>query len=141
MKKLVQENFTADSQGLSSFLAWLEQWLQKNLLPDEASRALLASEEAAANIVSYAYPDRQGLSYNFTASLWQKEEFLVLVLEDEGVPFNPLQDISANPAASLDKRLPGGWGRVFLKKFTALSEYEFKAGKNILRLYFKGVAS
>lgn len=141
MEMLMKVSFSADTAGLGMFLGWLERELQPLLSALDLPRALLVGEEAAINIVNYAYPDKSGGNYNFTASLWRKKEFLVLILEDEGVPFNPLQNISANPKASLEERVPGGWGRVFLEKFTAYREYEYLDGKNKLRLYFNCAAS
>ncbi len=121
---------------MAECLSWLEEEIRQILPLPQASRALLAAEEALANIVDYAYPAGWESRKIMNVGLGFREELFMILIEDKGIPFNPLEGIRADARIPLEERSPGGWGRVFIEKFTVKREYDYKDGKNILRLFF-----
>lgn len=136
MELLREKSFSAKEEALAECLSWLEEEIRQILPLPQASRALLAAEEALANIVDYAYPAGRESRKIMNVGLGFREELFMILIEDEGIPFNPLEGIRADARIPLEERSPGGWGRVFIEKFTVKREYDYKDGKNILRLFF-----
>lgn len=136
MELLREKSFSAKEEALAECLSWLEEEIRQILPLPQASRALLAAEEALANIVDYAYPAGRESRKIMNVGLGFREELFMILIEDEGIPFNPLEGIRADARIPLEERSPGGWGRVFIGKFTVKREYDYKDGKNILRLFF-----
>lgn len=141
MELLREKSFSAKETALAECLFWLEGEIRQILPSPQASRALLAAEEALANIVDYAYPAGWESRRIMNVGLGFREELFVILIEDEGIPFNPLEGIRADARIPLEKRSPGGWGRVFIEKFTVKREYDYRDGKNILRLFFDRAVS
>lgn len=136
MELLREKSFSAKEEALAECLSWLEEEIRQILPLPQASRALLAAEEALANIVDYAYPAGWESRKIMNVGLGFREELFMILIEDKGIPFNPLEGIRADARIPLEERSPGGWGRVFIEKFTVKREYDYKDGKNILRLFF-----
>lgn len=136
-----QRSFSANGAALAECLAWLEEELKAVLPAPQIPRVLLVAEEALANIVDYAYPADWPGQKIMTVGLEIQEEQIRLVIEDEGIPFDPLVGIAANANLPLEERGLGGWGRVFIEKFTARRAYAYQDGKNILQLYFDRTVS
>lgn len=141
MDLLVEKRVPATREALTELLDWLELELQPLLPKQQMLRALLVAEEAAVNVVTYAYPSGWKVEPYLIVRLALCEDFLLLQVEDGGIPFDPLQTVSSDAAAALEKRQPGGWGRVFLEKFTAARAYSYNDGKNFLNLFFSRAVS
>jgi serine/threonine-protein kinase RsbW len=91
----------------------------------------LAAEEACTNIALYAYPNRNGCIH-IAADL--EENRLKLVIADEGLPFDPtLRKISIS-RADAEHRPLGGLGIALIRASVDGLSYEFREGKNILKL-------
>lgn len=132
--KKSSKRFAATSQELPLVLAWIRKESEKFLPLSLAMRLQLAAEEAAVNIINYAYEGLSGEKYlqlDFLAAA----NAVTLCLEDAGVAFNMLHaDAQPDPRAALDERRAGGWGLVMLHKFTDAATYERRDEKNILLL-------
>ena len=91
-------------------------------------RAAVVTDELAANICSYAYPDGEG-SFTFTAEV--RDEQLFMEFTDRGTAFDPLSvpepDTGGEPGI-------GGYGIFLVKKFTDEMVYERTGCENRLRL-------
>ena len=59
---------------------------------------------------------------------------LILVMEDNGQPFDPTQDMDADVTSSLEERAIGGLGLHLVKSFADRVSYEFVAGRNRLTM-------
>lgn len=101
-------------------------------------KLLLGTEEAAVNIISYAYDtpsDMQVRTY-----ITDKGRFAVQ-LADHGHPFNPLAKAEKESPASLEEAEPGGLGISLMRKIFADISYKYEEfqGKmsNILTLEFQ----
>ena len=91
----------------------------------------LAAEECFVNIVSYGFPDgARDEKIHFTLSTSDRIE---LIFEDGGIPFNPLTAEADPDGYDIDTQI-GGLGTLLAFSVTNLKEYEYKDGKNILKL-------
>ncbi|WP_319521597.1 SpoIIE family protein phosphatase [uncultured Desulfosarcina sp.] len=91
----------------------------------------LAIEEVFSNIVFYGFGD--DLDHNITLELFIEDNALILILQDGGIPFNPL-NVQANREKPLEERDKGGMGIMLAKNLMDRIEYRRDQGKNILRL-------
>ena len=88
-------------------------------------------EEIYVNIVSYAYPDGVG-SADISVEMTGDE--LVLVFEDSGIPYNPLEKADPDLDEELLERELGGFGIYIVKKLMDHVDYVYRNGKNHLTL-------
>jgi len=93
----------------------------------------LAAEEACTNIALYAYPGTQG-DIHITAEIGDR---LILSIEDQGTPFDPTKCNAPLLQSNADERPIGGLGIYLIKTCVDEVCYEFRDGKNILRLVKK----
>ena len=91
----------------------------------------LAVEEAVENIVNYAYSDGAGY---LEAETFVKDGVLSIVLQDAGVPFNPLEKEDPDITLSAEDRPIGGLGIFLCKQLMDSVEYEFSNGCNKLTI-------
>ena len=99
--------------------------------PEKAVRlqACLACEEVFANIVSYS--KAKHLFYDVS----EKDGRLIVVLEDDGAPFDPLM---ADPVEKEFEELDdGGMGIALVKRIANDLSYQRNAGRNVLTLEFE----
>jgi anti-sigma regulatory factor (Ser/Thr protein kinase) len=68
----------------------------------------LALEEVVTNIIKYAYDDTG--EHVIDISLTREGDKLVMVVEDDGRPFDPLDRAAPDLAGSLEERQVGGLG-------------------------------
>ena len=93
----------------------------------------LSLDELITNIVSYGY--RDGEEHEIRITLTEEEGSLKVVLEDDGIPFDPLSEA---PDPDLDagvvERRIGGLGVYFVKSLMDEVAYERRGGCNRLTL-------
>ena len=94
----------------------------------------LAAEEVCTNIALYAYSRGDGL-IRLAARVAGGR--LDLVIEDEGTPFDPTAVVATIPDAKVEDRQIGGLGIPLIKSYVDGIAYEFKDGKNALKLVKK----
>jgi anti-sigma regulatory factor (Ser/Thr protein kinase) len=92
-------------------------------------------DELFTNIVSYGYEDDQEHQIKF--SLFKHNDALVVQVEDDGIPFNPLHVKKREAPADLDSINIGGLGIHLIKKMVDDVNYKRSDGKNkvILKKY------
>ncbi len=88
----------------------------------------IALDEIYSNIVRYSGADFVTLLCGVS------EETAYLQFEDDGIPFNPLEEKSADPTLPLTEREIGGLGIFMVKNSMDRMEYHYTDGKNILSL-------
>lgn len=109
----------------------LEDFGQKcSLSPKTLFELSLILEEVLANVISYAYGDNQRHEILVRANLRDGE--LVIDIEDDGRPFNPLQIPPPDLDRPLEQRKVGGLGMHLVRQLTSSIEYGRKDGKNCL---------
>jgi len=92
----------------------------------------IATEEPIVNIISYAYPDKNG-NIEITCS-GRKGKGLVIEIVDWGVPFDPMSMPEPDIDAPMDDRKIGGLGIYIMRKLMDEVNYERMENQNILTL-------
>lgn len=91
----------------------------------------LALEEAATNVVLYAYEGKEGL---VDIDAIYTPDYLKFVITDSGIPFDPTQKEDADTTLSAEERPIGGLGIFLVKQIMDTVTYERQNGNNILTL-------
>ncbi len=93
----------------------------------------LALDELFTNILSYGFP--QGGEHRIRFLLDAGPEMLTIVVEDDGVPFDPVSCAAATtPPCGLEERRVGGLGLHLVRKLVDDMSYRRTAGRNVLTL-------
>jgi len=92
----------------------------------------LGLDELFTNIISYGFDD--GIEHQIKFSLAKEKETLVVQVEDDGKPFNPLEAASPEVSQDLDTINIGGLGIHLVKKMMDDIDYKRVKGKNKLIL-------
>lgn len=92
----------------------------------------IALDEVVTNIVKYAYP--QGGSHEFTLRSELAADGLMTVIEDDGVPFDPLGAPPPDLTVPLEERKAGGLGILFVRNLMSAVVYERIGERNRLTL-------
>ena len=109
---------------MSSTQALSEYLNQKLLLKID-----LVVEEIFANIANYAYNNGDG---DVEIEVKNIDNKVVILFEDSGVPFNPLEVPEVDVALPTEEREIGGLGIYMVRKIMDNVEYMYKENKNIL---------
>ena len=93
----------------------------------------IAIDELFSNIAYYAYKPNVG---PVTVQVDVEEDPLSVIITfmDNGVPFDPLKKADPDTSLSAEDRQIGGLGIFMVKKTMDLVSYEYRDGKNILRI-------
>lgn len=94
----------------------------------------LCSEEAVENIVRYAY--EAGAGY-LEAGVEEIDGYVVVTLQDSGVPFNPLESPDPDITLSAADRKIGGLGIFLCKQMMDEVYYSYVHGCNNLTMKLK----
>ena len=92
----------------------------------------LGLDELFTNIISYGFEDKSEHQIKFTFA--KDNDKLVVKMEDDGVPFNPLEVESPDMSQDLDSINIGGMGIHLVKKMMDDIDYQRAEGKNRLVL-------
>jgi len=92
----------------------------------------LAMDEIITNIISYAF--EPGTSHPIYIDLDIKDNYLIILIKDDGVPFNPLEAKEPDFDIPLSDRTIGGLGIFLTKKNMDEVHYEFNKPYNCLTL-------
>ena len=92
----------------------------------------LALEEVFTNIVSYGYRDKAAHWIKIT--IWHQNGMLNICVEDDGIPFNPLEGETPDLKCPIEDRPIGGLGCHFMKCFMDDVHYKRKDDKNVLTM-------
>ena len=92
----------------------------------------LGLDELFTNIISYGFEDE--LEHQIKFSLAKDRETLVVHVEDDGRPFNPLDAAGPEVSQDLDSINIGGLGIHLVKKMMDEVDYQRVEGKNKLIL-------
>jgi len=92
----------------------------------------LAANEAVTNAISYGYPT--GARGEIELRIGLDDGHAVLEIEDDGVPFNPLEWADPPRAQSLEESRIGGLGVPLIRRSMARCDYRRRDGRNVLTL-------
>ncbi len=95
-------------------------------------KANLVLEETLTNIVKYAYRDPE--VHTITVRLQAYDPTLTIVVEDDGIPFNPLDQAEPQEKNHITEQAVGGLGIHLVKHTAKTLTYKREGGKNILTI-------
>ena len=131
---MVKKSFKAKKESLPEAMAFLEEQLDKlNVDAKKKMQVSIAVEELFVNIANYSYAAEDGE----VEIQIDKDAVLIISLIDSGQPFNPLERKDPDVNAPLEERDIGGLGIYMAKQNADKIEYEYKDGKNIVRIFKK----
>jgi anti-sigma regulatory factor (Ser/Thr protein kinase) len=122
-----------DLSELETLYRHLDQFRQRSGLSEGCVTDVnVCLDELFTNIVSYGFKDDQVHMTQFTMNL--DNGVLKIVIEDEGIPFNPLDKADPEiPDDLIDVKI-GGLGIHIVRKLMDDLHYERKRGRNKLTL-------
>ena len=126
----IQRKFKADTKELSNIQEFVEAELGKYNCNNKTKYQInLVIEEIFVNIANYAYKEKDGYC---TLAIELEDNKVTFTFEDNGVPFNPLEEPDPDINLSADKRDIGGLGIFLAKKMIDEVKYKYENSKNIL---------
>jgi anti-sigma regulatory factor (Ser/Thr protein kinase) len=99
---------------------------------DCISKINICLDELFTNIVLYGYTD--DLDHIVSFKMKMNSNVLIVNIEDDGIPFNPLQKKDPEIPADIINAKIGGLGIYITKKFMDDISYKRKRGKNKLTM-------
>jgi anti-sigma regulatory factor (Ser/Thr protein kinase) len=105
---------------------------EHHLAADVVGDIQIALDEILANIVDYAYTD--AAEHEIRVRLKVLDNAIEAMIEDDGVPFNPLESAAPDTRAPLRERRIGGVGLHFVKNLMSEVSYNRVGGHNRLVL-------
>lgn len=124
----------AKKENLDGVLDFIHQALDESQCSPKSLMQLdLAVEELFVNIAQYAYYPKTGAVTILTEFHVDSSEITVTFI-DKGIPYNPLSKKDPDMTLAVDKRPIGGLGIYMAKKIMDSLSYEYKDGRNILRI-------
>ena len=124
----------ANIDNYDELCSWIEKTRAEwNISKELANKMDICVEEIFANILHYAYPDKNGI---FEVELKKLDENIIMEFQDEGVVFNPLDKPDPNLHLPPDKKALGGLGIYLTKKMSDDVAYKRENNKNILTIIF-----
>lgn len=119
-------------EELTRLNSWLSSVCDKYQLADTVSYYLeLVIEEAVTNIFKYAFDNDKEHLFSIIINLTPDK--IVIRIEDNGLPFDPLSHQADKPE-SLENAKVGGLGIFLIKKFTSDLKYSREEEKNCLTM-------
>ncbi len=111
----------------------VEEFGDANGLPDPKVFVInLALDELITNTVTHGLEDKADAEIRIRMRV--RADTLILVMEDNGQPFDPTEDTNADITSSLEERAIGGLGLHLVKSFADRVSYEFVEGRNRLTM-------
>jgi len=111
----------------------VSRWLAARKVPAAVDYlANLAIEELATNSIKYGHDDAAEHQIEFELTLGTDE--MVLVMMDDGRPFNPLELPEPDTSLPVEDRPVGGLGVHLLRKMSDSMQYERLNGRNRITL-------
>lgn len=92
----------------------------------------LAADEAATNIIEHAYAGVKNASFTVTCEM--QGDQIVIVMQDNGKPFDSNAIKAPNLKADLSKRQVGGLGVYLMRKLMDSVHYESSKSGNVLTM-------
>jgi Serine phosphatase RsbU, regulator of sigma subunit len=132
-KKEYHLTLVNDLRQLSLLTGFVDRIREENdLAPGLDTRINLALEEAACNVIMYAYPEGTAGTLNLDAV--REGNRLRFTLSDQGKAFDPTAAREADLTASVEDRPIGGLGIHLVRTIMDSIHYERVDGKNVLTM-------
>lgn len=103
-------------------------FVRKNLPEEFGSKVIhqiaIIFDEIYSNIVKYSKAE------NLELKIGMIDNVIYLVFEDDGIPYNPLENQEPDTGVPIGERGIGGLGLFMVKRMTEYMEYKYQNGKN-----------
>lgn len=129
-KTLIIRNDISELNRLVAFLEKLEE--EWNLPPSVIPPVNLALEEALSNVIFYAF--EKNTEHEIRLDLERKDSAMVIVLTDEGKPYDPTQKEDPDLHLSVEERPIGGLGIFLIRQVMNEVAYNRVNNKNQLTM-------
>jgi anti-sigma regulatory factor (Ser/Thr protein kinase) len=122
-----------DLAAMAGVVEAVEGFVAEHRLPAEAANALyVCVDEAVSNAIAHGYPE--GERGEIAVRLHRRADGVVLEIEDDGAPFDPLQAASPDLTLPLAARPIGGLGIHLIRSLMDEVSYARRDGRNVLKL-------
>lgn len=129
-RTLILKNTEKELSSLAEFLEGLAvEW---NLNTEILMNINLVLEEAFVNVINYAYEDQ--LEHEITIRIQREQDTILMEVEDDGIPFNPLDWDEPDQNSPIEDRPVGGLGIFLIKQLMTEVKYKRNLEKNTLLL-------
>jgi len=120
-------------ENIEKIVEHFDGFCTTNSIPMPVNQKInLSLDDLVNNIISYGY--RDDLEHVIDIQFKLFENRLMVLVEDDGVPFNPFDSDGADITLSIDDRDIGGLGIHLIKKLMSSCNYQRKANKNVVVL-------
>ncbi|MCM1261230.1 MAG: ATP-binding protein [Butyrivibrio sp.] len=131
MKELTVD---ATLESIPVITAFVDEQLEAYDCPMKAQAQIdIAIDELFSNIVHYAYHPGVGPA-TVRVEVLEEPLSVTITFIDQGIPYDPLAKADPDVTLSAQDRGIGGLGIYIVKKNMNEITYEYKDGKNILRI-------
>ena len=115
---------------------WVRRFAHEHRLTPQLAYGLeLSVNEVLTNIMSYAY--RDDAQHDIVIELSAQPDRIRVEIEDDGVPFNPLELPIEEPPQSLEKSRPTGRGIPLMRSFMDDLQYLRRDNRNVLTMVLR----
>jgi serine/threonine-protein kinase RsbW len=123
-------NQVSELVRLHQFIA--DFWMDNQLAPDIEFDVSLALEETFTNIVRYGFEDHE--EHQILVRISLDDGWVAVSVEDDGMPFNPLEVPPPDIDSPLEQRPVGGLGIHLVRNVVDQLEYTRQGDRNCLVL-------
>ena len=124
---------TNDPGDLPLLHGWIDELsLALGLGPEVTFAADLCLQEAVSNVIAHAFPDNASHEIGVSASLIGRD--LILEVEDDGSPFDPLAVPPPEAVDRLEDVRIGGLGIHLIRRFASRMRYAREGERNRLTM-------
>ena len=125
-----------EMQEINTVINEFEVFAQEHKVPDEIlMKVNLVFDDVLSNVVQYAYTDGKEHGVLIEFKIYSDE--ILIIITDDGIPFNPLLVNTPDTHLSLEERSLGGLGIHLVKNIMDDCRYRRKVNQNILTLIKK----
>ena len=122
-----------DFKQITNAIEWFEAFAMENKMPFAIIQKInIAFDELLNNIISYGYEDKDVHEIDVEVEL--RGERLIIIIRDDGIPFNPFKKDPPDTMLSVEERMIGGLGIHLVKKLMDEYEYKRQTNRNIITL-------
>ena len=124
----------ATIENIEKVTDFVNEQLEEIECPMKAQMQIdIAIDELFGNIANYAYNPETGPA-TVRVEVTEEPISVVITFIDHGVPYDPLKKDDPDITLSAEERAIGGLGVFMVKKTMDEISYEYRDGKNILRI-------
>lgn len=124
----------ATPENIEVITAFVDEQLERYDCPMKAQAQIdIAIDELFGNIVRYAYHPEIG-SATVQVEVIEDPLAVAITFIDQGKPYDPLAKADPDVTLSAEEREIGGLGIYIVKKSMTEITYEYKDGRNILKI-------